>query len=621
MGSTITRLRKGIPSSTRRVQPAALSGSNVVDMFRRNGRELADRPALVSRDEHGWTSVTWAEYLRQASSVAAGLIELGLEPGDRVAILSHNRLEWHLADLGSISARGVSVPIYPTSSSSQVAYQLSHSEARFCFVEGIEQVAKVLLRRHELPCLERIFCFDPPPGLDDPFVSTLGDLREAGGRELDRNPDVVDARVGDITPDDLATIVYTSGTTGPPKGTMITHGNAMATILNVTALVPIGPDDRFLSFLPLSHIAERTVSDFGQVVSGGQTWFASSLASVPQDLTACRPTIFFAVPRVWEKFHDAVLEQVAARRGPMRKLLDRYFALAARSTGRHEDGAMGAMPRLEYRALDGVVGRRIRHELGLDRARLLVSGAAPIHPELLRWFAGIGLPIAEVYGQTESTGVTSFNPPDRIRIGTVGPPVPGVTVRIAPDDEILVKGANVCTGYHRDEPGTKELIDEDGWMHTGDLGRLDEVGYLTITGRKKDLIINAAGKNISPEEIENRLRYEPLISQAVVIGDGRPFLVALLTLDADALADWAEPRGKMLELDSLRDDRDLLADVGKSVDRVNAVHSRVEGIKRWAIIPHDFTVADNELTPTLKVKRPVVEDRYADLVEELYARR
>jgi long-chain acyl-CoA synthetase len=515
----------------------------------------------------------------------------------------------------------VSVPVYPTSSSSQVAYQLAHSEATFCFVEGMEQVAKILLRRHELPSLERVVCFEPLPGLDDPYVATMHDLRAAGDRLVSSDPDVVDGRVRDITPDDLATLVYTSGTTGPPKATMISHGNAMATILDVLALVPIGPEDRFLSFLPLSHIAERIVSDFGQIVSGGQTWFARSLASVPQDLKACRPTIFFAVPRVWEKFHDAVLEEVGARQGAPRKLFERYLALAHRYSCRDQNRAMGPVERLEYQAIDRVIGARVRRELGLDQARLLVSGAAPIHPDLLRWFLGIGLPIAEVYGQTESTGVTSLNPPHRIRIGTVGLPVPGVTVRLAPDDEVLVKGASVCTGYYKDEQATAELIDRDGWMHSGDLGRLDSFGYLTITGRKKDLIINAAGKNISPEEIENRLRYEPLISQAVVIGDRRPYLVALLTLDADGLADWAEHRGKLLELDSLREDGELLAAIGESVERCNAAHSRVEGIKRWIILPHDFTIADNELTPTLKVKRSVVEEEYADLIDELYARR
>jgi long-chain acyl-CoA synthetase len=590
-------------------------------MFRRNATTLADRPALFTRTADDWSSVTWLEYGQRVAVMAAGLIEMGLEPGDKVAILSHNRLEWHLADLSAISARGVTVPVYPTSSSSQVAYQLAHAEVKYCFVEGSEQVAKILLRRHELPALERIFCFEPPPGLDDSFVADLGDLEEAGSRQLSRDPDCVDRRVHEITPEDLATLVYTSGTTGPPKGTMITHGNAMATILNVIALVPIGPDDRFLSFLPLSHIAERIVSDFGQIVSGGQTWFARSLAAVPQDLKACRPTIFFAVPRVWEKFHDAVLEEVSTKRGATRRLLDRYLALGDRCTSGDPDLERGLLERVEYRALDRVIGARLRRELGLDQARLLVSGAAPIHPELLRWFLGIGLPIAEVYGQTESTGVTSLNPPNRIRFGTVGVPAPGVTVRIASDEEILVRGASVCTGYYKDERGTSELIDDAGWMHSGDLGRIDAAGYLSITGRKKDLIINAAGKNISPEEIENRLRYEPLISQAVVVGDRRPYLVALLTLDTDTLADWAEHRGKLLDFESLRDDRELLAEVSESVERVNAVHSRVEGIKRWAIVPQDFTIAEGELTPTLKVKRSVVEEEYADLIEELYARR
>jgi long-chain acyl-CoA synthetase len=402
---------------------------------------------------------------------------------------------------------------------------------------------------------------------------------------------------------------------------VLTHGNIAANIDHITAVVPIGPDDRFLSFLPLSHIAERTVSHFGQILAGGETWFARSLVSVPDDLQDCRPTIFFAVPRVWEKFREGIREKVEHSSGPQRVLAERYLHLAARKGGVTGAGdPLGRVEEAQFRVLDAVVGRTVRAGLGLDRARFLVSGAAPVHPDLLRWFAGLGLLVAEVYGQTEDGGVTTLNPPGGIRIGTVGPAAPGVEVRIAADDEILVRGANVGPGYWQNPQATEELIDADGWMYTGDLGALDRDGYLTITGRKKDLIINASGKNISPQEIETRLRYEPLISQAVVVGDGRPYLTALLTLDADEVREWATHHGKTMgDPESWAADPDIHAEIADSIERVNDEHSRVEGIKKWRLLPRDLSITSGELTPTLKVKRQVVANRWAEVVEEMYA--
>jgi long-chain acyl-CoA synthetase len=401
---------------------------------------------------------------------------------------------------------------------------------------------------------------------------------------------------------------------------MITHANVMGTVDVITKVVTIGPDDRFLSFLPLSHIAERTVSHFGQIVSGGETWFARSLATLAEDLPQCRPTIFFAVPRVWEKLREAILARVKGERGLAHALGTRYLELGPEAVAEAQGRArMGVMDKVLYDVLDRVVGARIRSGTGLDRARVLVSGAAPIHVELLEWLHGVGLRVGEVYGQTEDCGPTTLNPPDAIRIGTVGPPLPGVDVRIADDGEILVKGPNVCQGYFNDDAATRELIDADGWMHSGDVGHFDDAGYLVVTDRKKDLIITAQGKNIAPREIETRLRYEPLVSQVVVIGEGRPYLTALITLDPDQLVPWARTRGKPLEPEALVWDPDLRAAIDKAVAHVNGELSRPENIRKWRILPHDFTVASGELTPTLKVKRNVVSERYADVIGELYA--
>ncbi len=594
---------------------------SIVDAFWSQIERLGSQTALRWRSGTTWDEMSWAEYGTSVRQIAAGLVHVGFEPGDRAAILSTNRWEWHVADIAILAAGGVSVPVYQTNSSSQVSYALSHAEARVCFVENVDQLAKVLLRRHQLPALEHIVVFDPPVGLDDDFVAPFEDVLDLGADRLEAQPDLLRDRAAVIVPSTLATLVYTSGTTGPPKATMLTHGNVMANIKNITAVIPLDEHDRFLSFLPLSHIAERTVSDFLQVFSGGETWFAQSLASVPDDLQACRPTVFFAVPRVWEKFQEGVLMTVEHQRGVVRRVGERYLAAPAEGDGTDQRlvvfGKHLAV-RAEHALLDVVLGRRIRARLGLDRARIFASAAAPISPDLLSWFARVGIPIIEAYGQTEGCGVTTLNPPDAIRIGTVGRAAPGVSIRTASDHEVLVRGDNICTGYYKDPVGTGQLIDADGWMHTGDLGAIDRDGYLTITGRKKDLIILSSGKNISPEEIETRLRYEPLISQAVVIGDDRPYLTALLTLDAEAVATWAERKGRLLEAEALHEDPELIEEVTRTIERVNAHHARIEGIKRWHVLPHDLTVADGELTPTLKVKRKVVLDRHARLIEQLY---
>jgi long-chain acyl-CoA synthetase len=393
----------------------------------------------------------------------------------------------------------------------------------------------------------------------------------------------------------------------------------MAAIEAVTRVISVAPTDRFLSFLPLSHVAERTASHLGQIVSGGETWFARSLASVQEDLLSCRPTIFFAVPRVWEKFRDAAVEAIDDAPSMVRRATDRYMELGRARVAHQQSGAqVPAGDRLRYRALDVVVGRAIRRQMGLDRARILVSGAAPIHPDLLRWFHAVGLPVAEVYGQTEACAVTTFNPPGAVRIGTVGQPVPGLMVRTADNGEILVKGHTVCLGYFGNETATRALMDDGEWMHTGDLGRFDEHGYLIITGRAKELIITSSGKNICPQEIETKLRFEPLLSQAMVVGDNRPYLVALLTLDAEVSGRWAEERHKLADPEALTQDPELLAAVAEAVDRVNATHANIEQIKRWHVLPHDFTVDCGELTPTLKVRRQVIEARFAETIDDLY---
>ena len=593
----------------------------VVHRFLQRVESQPDRPALRHHAAGGWEPLSWGDYGRAVEETAAGLTTLGIAHGDRVGLLSANRPEWHIADLATLSVGGVTVPVYPTSSSSQVTFVLRDAGARICFVDSADQLSKVLLHLPELPDLELIVGLTPFPGLDcDSIMIDLDEVRSRGRVALSATPELVAERIDRLTADDVATLVYTSGTTGPPKGTVITHGNLEWTISAVESMVGLSPDDRLLSYLPLSHIAERIVSHVGQIVSGGETWFAQSLATVPEDLRACRPTIFFAVPRVWQKFHDAILDQIDAKPRPVKVLIEHYLALGHAAVRAAEGGPpLSNREARVHRALDRTIGAQLRHKLGLDQVRMVVSSAAPIHPDLVRWFHALGLPIAEVWGQTEDCGPATINPPSAIRIGTVGKALPGLEVVAAQDGELRVRGGSVCAGYFGHPEATAALIDPDGWMSTGDLGTIDADGYVTITGRKKDLIINAAGKNISPSEIESRLAMEPLIGQAVVVGDGRKYLVALITLDPDDAADWADRHGAFADIDNLINDPQLRAEIGAAVDRVNREHAPVEQIKYWRLLPEPFTIEGGELTPTMKVKRSTVIARYHDMVEEMYA--
>ena len=586
----------------------------IVHRFRARAARQPLRTAMRHVVDGHWSTISWADYATAVEETAVGLMALGVEPGDRVGLLASNRPEWHIADLAVMTAGAVTVPVYPTSSSSQVAYVLDNSDARVCFVDDSEQLAKVLLHLPNLPTLERIVSLGRAPGLDRAgLLITLDDLRSGGGATT-----LLDARVDALSPDDLATLVYTSGTTGPPKGVCLTHGNITWTLDAVDSMLDLDPSDRLLSYLPLSHIAERVTSHFGVIQAGGETWFARSLATVADDLRACRPTIFMAVPRVWQKLHDVIIDELDALPVHLGGSLDRLIA-ADSDSARPRRSAKALATHSAALAANQTIGRVLRRKLGLDQARLLVSAAAPIHPDLVRWFHGIGLPIAEVYGQTEDCGPATLNPPDAIRIGSVGRALPGLEIRVASDDELLVRGGSVCSGYFQMPEATAELVDDAGWMATGDLGRVDDDGYVWLTGRKKDLIINAAGKNIAPSELEARLSMEKLVGQAVVIGEGRRYLTALLTLDADAASEWADHHGASADIADLVHDSRLREAIDASVERVNREHAPVEQIKYWRLLPAPLTVEDGELTPTYKVKRSVVAERYADVVETMYA--
>jgi long-chain acyl-CoA synthetase len=550
-----------------------------------------------------------------------------------MCLLSYNRPEWHYADIACMSVGGTTAPIYITNSAEQVAYIVAHSDSKIAIVENGEQLDKILKCRSELPVLEKVVVLDPVEGdVPGDLVMTWDELLRAGDRVDHADFETARAGVGAAA---IATFVYTSGTTGPPKAVMLTHSNIWWTSVHSQSRLPLGDlselatDARTLSYLPLSHIAERMISHFLHIFYGTETWFAESLQTVPQDLVACKPTYFFGVPRVWEKMYariQAALDEPPAtlkdkmQSGALKLAIDAGRKVteaeqeAVAHGGKLADAHISPLLKIKHAALERLVLSTLRRRVGLGECGLALSAAAPLNPNVTAFFHALGLKITEGYGQSEDTGPTSWNPPDAMKIGTVGPPLDGVEVKIASDGEILVRGGNVSPGYYKNQAATDELLDESGFMHSGDIGTLDEFNYLTITDRKKDLIITAGGKNISPQEIENRIQLHPLISHVVVIGDQKPYLTALITLEPDqvegASGDGLGP--------SLAPGAGVLAEIQSAINEVNSTFAHAEGVRKFRILDRDFLEEENEITPTLKVKRKQINEKYAEVISEMY---
>jgi long-chain acyl-CoA synthetase len=605
--------------------------STIVERFKEHVLTSPDKVALRYKSDGGWRDITWRDYGAEVRRVGKGLIALGFRPGTKMALVSRNRPEWHIADVACLSIRGVTAPVYVTNSPEQVRHVVSDSDSAIAVVENAEQLEKVLKVRSELPSLRNIVVLDDNQiDADGAFVMTWRQLLEAGDAERDES---FSAAVSAVRPEDLATLVYTSGTTGNPRGVMLTHANIWWTAARSEERIPL-PERagaRTISYLPLSHIAERMISHFLQIYYGSQTWFAGSIQSLVDDLKECRPTYFFGVPRVWEKFYAGVQARMdAADPNAAKTKLARRAIRVGRSVTEAEQEAvargqtmsaarLGWPKKIQHAALDRLVLHKIRAAFGLEACGLALSAAAPLSPDLIVFFHSVGIKITEGYGQSEDCGPTSWNPPDAVKIGTVGTPFPGVDVRVADDGEILVRGGNVSPGYYKDDRATADFIDPEGWLHSGDVGELDEFGYLKITDRKKDIIITAGGKNIAPQEIENRLKAHPLISQVVVIGDRRPFLSALITLDEDKALDWARERGVAeAGVARIANSEQCHQELQNAIDDINHEFARVEGVKRFRVLERDFIQAENEITPTLKVRRKHIGDIYADVIEEMY---
>jgi long-chain acyl-CoA synthetase len=577
----------------------------IVDLYRQGvARHRDARFALVHRDG-AWQPVTFADLDRQVRAIAAGLIGLGVRRGDRVAVLCGTRLEWTACDFAVLMAGATTIPVYPSNSAAECLHVLRDAGCRVVIVENEEQLAKVHAVQAALPGLEHVIVVDGHGGMP------LAALIEAGESHID----AVDARADSVSPDDPCTFVYTSGTTGPPKGCVILHRQYRVMMDMVRTAHGILDEGLCYLYLPLAHVFARAVQ-FWCVAEGVTLAYTRGVQHIVDDLGEVRPTALPSVPRVFEKVHTGVLGAAAASSPIRRRLFGWAIGIGTEVSKLREQGREpGGWLARRHALADRLVLHKVRARLG-GELRVCISGGAPVSPEVLRFFHACGILVLEGYGMTESSTAISINRPDRFRFGSVGIPFEGGEVRIADDGEILYRGPNVFAGYHGLPDATAETI-IDGWLHTGDIGDVDADGFLHITDRKKDLIITAGGKNVAPANLENALKLSPLISEACVIGDRRPYLVALLTLDPDELARMARERG--IAEPAMAEDPAVARIVDEQVELVNADLAKVEQIKRTRILPVQFSQETGELTPTLKLKRRVIAERYGEDIEALYA--
>lgn len=591
---------------------------NLIEMVNDRCRKDANKTAFLVKKDGKWNPVTWGEVDRRVERIAAGLRALGVQTGDRISIMGNTRLEWTLADLGVLRAGGVSVGIYHTLSEEQIAYILKDSGSTVLFVENRALSEKVQSRLAELPELKYRVCWDD--NLESADALRLEDLEQKGESFLAETPGALKTVEKEIQPDDIAIIIYTSGTTGPPKGACLSHKNILAQIdLTGRLITDEQLGDIMMFFLPLSHVGERVPGQFVRIHRGVTAAYVNDINRILEDIVEIKPTFFGSVPRVFEKAYARIQSEVAAA-PPLKQKIFRWAEAVGRETSRHLQAGRDLPPvlRVKQAIADRLVFKKIRGIFG-GRVRFFLSSSAPIAVEILEFFHACGMLVLEGYGQTEVSCFCNLCTPDAYRFGSVGRAMPEVDIKIAEDGEIMVKGDIVFKGYFNQPELTRKTITDDGWIYTGDLGRIDDDGYLWITGRKKEIIVTSGGKNVTPSNIERLLMNHPLIELAMVHGDRRNYLTVLLSLSPDTLKGWAETHGcPDLEFERLIVREDLKEEIQKHVDEVNKHLARYETIKKFAFVPRPFQVETGELTPTMKVKRGVVEQKYKDLLDRLY---
>jgi len=580
-----------------------------------------NRVAMRKKEFGLWHDISWNHYDSNVSHAAYGLMSLGLQKGDCAAIIGDNCPEWVYANLGIQCCGAATVGVYATNAWQQVEYVVTNSDSKFFFVENEEQLDKWLHFRDRAPGLEKIIVWDTEGlrNFKDPMVMTFEQLLALGANVQQETADMLDQRIREIDPEDLSVLIYTSGTTGPPKGAMLTHRNCVWMGTALTSNNPMYDDDAIMSFLPLCHIFEQLFTVLAHFDVGHIVNFIESLDTITENMVEISPTVGHAVPRIWEKYYSAIMIRMADATRLKRLVFGWAINLGKkRASLMMEFKPVPASLDLLYKAAHFVVFRKLKERLGFDRMRVAYSGAAPIAPEILHFFHSIGVNLVEGYGQTEGTGVTTTSKVGEVKFGTVGVPLEGVEVKIADDGEILVKSPGVFKGYFKNPEATADTI-VDGWLHSGDVGTIDDQGYLTITDRKKDIIVTAGGKNITPQYIENKLKASIYINDTVVIGDKRKFLSCLVMIDEDNVVKYAQDN--KIQFSTYKDltrNAEINQLIEQEIKKANESLSRVEQVKKFTILPKKLYEEDGEMTPTMKVKRKFINEAFADLIQAMY---
>ena len=596
----------------------AVAATTLVDVLRRNAAVHRNAPAIHWKQGDNWTFLNWAEYRQVALEAAAGLMTLGVEPRDVVAIQAGNRPEHLVADLGAIHAGAVGVTLYGTLAPSQIVYIVNDCDAKVAILEDAANLARWRPILDELPGLHHIVVMSGSETADaGAMVIGWDELIDRGRKALMDQPEVVEERTRNIEPSDVATMIYTSGTTGYPKGVVFSHRNMLWTAESSRRGFGLPDNLRLVSYLPMAHIAERMASHYLGLWLACQVYYCPDPLQVLDYISQARPQAFLGVPRVWEKFQNRLLARFAE--DPRRNLIMWAVRNGEKVVRARQEERSPIFASLLARAFDKLVFTKVRAGLGMDELVVAVTTAAPSDPDMIVFFNALGIPLCELYGLSESSGPAVSNLPGANRIGTVGKPLPGVEVELAEDGEVLLRGGNVAAGYHRLIDDTAQAFDESGWLHTGDLGSIDSDGFLSIVGRKKDIIITAAGKNIAPSPIEVALKSHQPVAYVCLVGDTRPYLTALIALDSEQARDWAKAKGlQFQDLATFSQMPQVIAEMQVAVDEVNRELSRVEQIKKFAIVPDEWIPESGHVTPSLKVRRMLVMDKYAGLIDQMY---
>lgn len=600
---------------------AKVEGRTLVDVLAGNAAEHPHVPAIHWRHDGVWKDLSWSQYRERVVEIAAGFMSLGVDRGDFIALMAANRPEHVIADLGAMHAAATPVTLYSTLATPQVAYIGSHCEARVAVLENLEFLKRWEAAKPQLPNLEYVVLMEGAENYETvDWVLSWDDLAERGRALLASRPGAVDDRAAQLQPEDVATLIYTSGTTGTPKGVVITHHNVLWTVESVERTIKLPKHPRLVSFLPLAHIAERVASHYLGMFYVGEVWYCPDMAEVLEYVREAKPTLFVAAPRVYERFQAGLMARLEGEEG-----LKKTLAMTAIKTGeevvrlRQAGKPVPYLTAVKHKLLDRVVLTKILDGLGMGEVFIAISTAAPIAPELLVFFQGIGLPLFELWGMSELSGPGTTNLPGANKIGTVGKPLVGTEVKLAEDGELMMRGGNVTAGYFKRPEDTAETFLDDGWLVTGDIAEIDQDGFVSIVDRKKELIITAGGKNIAPTKLEGIIKNHPLIGQVCVIGDRRKYLTALVVLDTDMAPPWAERQGLTFENMAAFSQLPVVqAEVQKAVDEANEHVARVEQLKKFIILPDEWTPETDELTPTLKLKRRVIHEKYSDTIDALY---